>query len=454
MNCPSCGRAVESGKTTCPYCGAGIHYGGKTEFYGKASRAQLSIRDFFTDAFKQHPKGSGARMFMAGTPSTTPTPDRMLQEWDKPWLFVRVILVGLLFGLLSYFMGAFLGHIGGIYLLFSLGALIMPIGVLTFFWEISIPRDIPIYRVAEIFLLGGMLSLIFTLLLPSVDGPALLAPLTEEPGKVIATAIFISILDSKYIFDGLLIGAAVGAGFSAFENIFYVMTFGGVDLLISRSIYVIGGHVAWAAIEGGALMIAKGAEKLRVKHFFNPTFVGYLALTMLLHGLWNSDITVFRMPILLDVKYVLLTAAAVVAVFSVIKKAIKQLLLVVDAYSLRGTSPGSRSAAAGAAPPPPPRIPTLSAVSGPLAGKSMPLNGRIVIGRDASACNLVIPDAPYISRRHCAVEVISGSVYVMDLDSTYGTFLQPGQRLPPNQWVRVRDSFYLVKESVRFRVIP
>ena len=322
MNCPSCGRAVESGKTTCPYCGAGIHYSGKTEFYGKASRAQLSIRDFFTDAFKQHPKGSGARMFMAGTPTTTPTPDRMLQEWDKPWLFVRVILVGLLFGLLSYFMGEFLGHILGKFLLFSLGALIMPIGVLTFFWEISIPRDIPIYRVAEIFLLGGMMSLIFTLLLPSFDGPALLAPLTEEPGKVIATAIFISILDSKYIFDGLLIGAAVGAGFSAFENIYYVMTYGDVELLIFRSIFVIGGHVTWAAIEGGALMIAKGAEKLKAKHFFNPTFLGYLALTMLLHGLWNSGNKGLPMPFVYDLRYVLLTVGAVVIVFSVIVDAL------------------------------------------------------------------------------------------------------------------------------------
>ena len=214
-------------------------------------------------------------MFIAGTPGAIPAPDRMLNEWNKPWLFTRVLGVGLVFAFMSYVMYEVLDHPLGFILLFTLGALVLPLGILIFYWEISIPRDIPIYWVVGIFLIGGMLSLFFTLLVP-VSGPAYLAPLTEEPEKVIALAIFIYMLDTRYIFDGLLIGAAVGAGFSAFENIYYVMMQAsfeqGFDVLIMRSLLTIGGHVTWAAIEGGALAWAKGNTRLQLRHFMDGRF--------------------------------------------------------------------------------------------------------------------------------------------------------------------------------------
>ena len=440
MRCRNCGNTVESGRDHCPRCGAEIHYNGKTIFYGKAYHEKLTIKDLFTDAFKRHPKDAGVRMFMAGTPETTPSPENMLQEWDKPWLFVRVIGVGLLFAFLSFFMAAELGHRLGVYLLLSLGALIMPIGILTFFWEINIPRDIPIYRVAVIFLIGGMLSLIFTIVLPFDDGPAFLAPLTEEPGKVFALAIFIYMLDSRYIFGGLLIGAAVGAGFSAFENILYAMNSESLDVLLVRSLLVVGGHITWAAIEGGALMMAKGAEKLKIKHFTDRRFVGYLLACMGLHFLWNTDITLLPLPLVADLKYVLLSAAAVLLVFSVIKKAITQVLLAADGHI--GMKKEKQLL----------RFPVLIPTSGPLAGSELPLKDRVIIGRDAKSCNLIIHEVPYISRKHCAVEVQNGNVYIMDLGSSYGTFLQTGEKIPPNRWIRAEDAFFLVNRENTFRI--
>lgn len=439
MRCRNCGNTVESGRDHCPRCGAEIHYNGKTIFYGKAYHEKLTIKDLFTDAFKRHPKDAGVRMFMAGTPETTPSPENMLQEWDKPWLFVRVIGVGLLFAFLSFFMAAELGHRLGVYLLLSLGALIMPIGILTFFWEINIPRDIPIYRVAVIFLIGGMLSLIFTIVLPFDDGPAFLAPLTEEPGKVFALAIFIYMLDSRYIFGGLLIGAAVGAGFTSFENILYAMNSESLEVLLIRSILAIGGHVTWAAIEGGALMMAKGNEKLRLRHFVDQRFIRYFLACMGLHCLWNTDFTLLPLPLIVDLKYGLLSAGAVLLVFSVIKKAIKQVLLVAEGKT--GSEIKDQA-----------RCPALIPSSGPLAGSFLPLESRITIGRDAQNCNLIIRDVPYISRRHCSVEVQNGSVYIMDLGSKYGTFLQTGERIPANKWVRVNDAFYLVNRDNTFRI--
>ncbi len=439
MRCRNCGNRVQSGQSRCLNCGAEIHYNGKTEFYGKAYCEKLSIQDLFTDAFKRHPKDAGVRMFVAGTPETTPLPENMLQEWDKPWLFVRVIGVGLLFAFLSYYMATELGHPLGVYLLFSLGALIMPIGILTFFWEINIPRDIPIYRVAVIFLIGGMLSLIFTLLLPFDEDPAFLAPLAEEPGKVLALAIFIYMMDSKYIFDGLLIGAAVGAGFSAFENISYAVNSGSMAVLINRSLLAVGGHVTWAAIEGGALMMAKRSDKLQLKHFADRKFIGYLFACMGLHCLWNLDFDLLPLQLLFDLKYILLSTGTVLLAFSVIKEAIRQTLLVADGKTNRKEATS-------------PHVQGLIPSSGPLAGSLLPLKSRIIIGRDAKLCNLIIHEEDSVSRRHCAVEVQNGNVYIMDLDSTNGTFLQTGERIPPNLWVRVKDAFYLVNREHTFHV--
>ena len=451
MRCERCGRDFAAGLPQCPSCGAPVHYGGKTEFYGKVASSKLSIGDLFSDAFKRHAPGAGARMFMAGTPLSTPSPDRMLQEWDKPWLFVRVLAVGLLFNILSYFLTAELEHPLGVYLLFTLGALVIPLGILIFYWEINIPRDIPIYTVMLVFFIGGMLSLFFALLLPSTDGPAfILAPLTEEPGKVIALAIFVYLLDSKYIFGGLLIGAAVGAGFSAFENIYYVMTFGGLDLLISRSLLTIGGHVTWAALEGGALVMAKGSEKLQSKHFLDPRFLVYLAISMGLHCIWNSDILFLELPYVVDLKYVVLCVAAVYASFTLINKGISQVLAVADSANFRSSGRVSKpmdSDVAGQ------MGANLVALSGPLTGANFFFQQSLTVGRDPAVCNVILPpDTPGVSRCHCTLEYRADGVYLMDRASSAGTFLQSGQRLPANQWVRVNESFYLGSPAVTFSV--
>lgn len=456
MRCEQCGQNFAAGLPQCPRCGAAIHYGGKTEFYGKAVSSKLTIKDLFSEAFKKHSAGAGSKMFIAGTPLSTPSPDQMLQEWDKPWLFTRVLAIGLLFCLLNYFMYVQMGHPMGVYLLFTLGAIVIPLGILLFYWEVNIPRDIPIYKVLLIFFIGGMLSLVFAMFLATYvgDAPAyLLAPLVEEPAKVIALAIFVYLLDSKYIFGGLLIGAAVGAGFSAFENIYYVMNYGSFSLLITRSLLTVGGHVTWAAIEGGALAMVKGRGKLQLKHFANTRFLIYLAVAMILHCIWDSDISLVSLPLVSDLKYLLLCVAAVYFSFTLIKKAIAQVLATVDSAKFQQhrrhaqSTNGGDSAAATLA------IVTLTAVSGPLTGAVFPFYQSVTIGRDPAVCNVIFPpETAGVSRRHCVLECRADGVYLMDLGSSAGTFLQSGQRLPNNQWVRIAGDFYLGAPSIMFSV--
>jgi pSer/pThr/pTyr-binding forkhead associated (FHA) protein len=64
--------------------------------------------------------------------------------------------------------------------------------------------------------------------------------------------------------------------------------------------------------------------------------------------------------------------------------------------------------------------------AGNSAGKTLPINvPQFVIGRDPQ-CNLR-PASAMISKRHCAVLVKGGQVYVHDFDSTNGTFINDEQ---------------------------
>ncbi len=68
----------------------------------------------------------------------------------------------------------------------------------------------------------------------------------------------------------------------------------------------------------------------------------------------------------------------------------------------------------------PPRA-VLRGVSGPYFGKVIPIHGRIEIGRGPD-CGLVL-DEPEMSRRHAMIEVTPGEIYLRDLGSSNGTFV-------------------------------
>jgi len=68
--------------------------------------------------------------------------------------------------------------------------------------------------------------------------------------------------------------------------------------------------------------------------------------------------------------------------------------------------------------------PTLTITKGPLAGKQVNVDGRLVIGREG---DLVISH-PEISRRQCAILVVDGSLVIDDLQSLNGTWVN-GKRI-------------------------
>ncbi len=62
------------------------------------------------------------------------------------------------------------------------------------------------------------------------------------------------------------------------------------------------------------------------------------------------------------------------------------------------------------------------AVINEFSRKRFLLNRPVVVGRDPALCQVVLPGA-HVSRRHAEVEVVNEGIYVHDLGSANGTFL-------------------------------
>ncbi len=97
----------------------------------------------------------------------------------------------------------------------------------------------------------------------------------------------------------------------------------------------------------------------------------------------------------------------------------------------------------------------ITGLSGTYQGRSIPLTGSVVFGRNPQSCTVLFPDnVKGISRIHCRIDQISSSNCTLtDTGSSWGTFLN-GQRLQPNVPVNLKqgDTFWQEDNSNMFSV--
>ncbi len=263
------------------------------------SGVEIHLSKMFSAVFTHHTKDEADRLFIVGTKQTTPSLARVSSRPVKPWFFSRVFVVlALSFTMLMLLLNVFKSDKAIPGLIF-IGSLAVPFSLLMMFFEINVYQNISIRQVMITFLVGGILSLLVTMsfyiALPiktheSITA-ALLVGVVEELAKCVVVIIFVNSYKLNYIFNGMLIGAAIGAGFSVFESSGYVSEYGLATIFV-RSFQAIGTHTIWAAIIGGAVILGKARKKpFTVRDFFtNPRFFVFLILIIALHTFWDWDI--------------------------------------------------------------------------------------------------------------------------------------------------------------------
>lgn len=313
---------------------------------GGTGHVDLKFKDLFSDVFKKHSREAAEELFVCGTELTTPEVTNISAEWPHPWLFSRVLLYLAIAMVILISCLEFFGNTLVIPDIIFIGSLFMPFSVVVLFFEINAPRNISIYEVLKVFFIGGASSLIPTLILYSMFGVedltffgALSVGLIEEIGKIVITAfILVNNRKYEYILNGILIGGIVGAGFAVFETAGYVfnslidfetmtISIGSMYTVLGlRGFLAPGGHVAWAAIEGAAIMIAMTGHKKRISFLTDKRFWILSGCSVMLHCFWDWDTFLFRVT-----RYFFLVAAAWIIIIVVITRGLIQVNQVIEA---------------------------------------------------------------------------------------------------------------------------
>ena len=272
---------------------------------GQEGEADIRLRELVSEVFKKHTADERDELFISGTKKTTPAPENMVSDWPHPWLFARIFLMFLLVFAGLLVMITQFDNLNGVPGAMFIGALAVPFSLMVFFWETNIPRNISIFEAVSIFFVGGVMSLICTLILYNFIQVgelnytgAVLVGIIEEIGKIVVVGHYIKKMNTGYILNGLLLGSCVGAGFAVFETAGYAFNAlllsgsvsGMVDTLVLRGAMAVGGHTLWAAISAAGLVIVKGDRPFDKRFYLEPGFLKFLVLVIALHAVWDMPI--------------------------------------------------------------------------------------------------------------------------------------------------------------------
>ncbi|MCI6996498.1 MAG: PrsW family intramembrane metalloprotease [Eubacterium sp.] len=358
MFCKYCGQEIENNANFCSHCGRETDnnvFGDSSDIYEKYKNAakdaaknsseftkkametitgkinemtggegavDLRLKDLVSEVLKKHTHEEAEDIFICGTSRTTPKEENISTFWPKPWLYTRVGLVLAAATLLIFFCCNIFQNSNALPGFMVLGSFLMPIVVLIFFFEVNAPRNISFYEVIGIFLVGGCASLLVTLfffeLFPKSGIELVLAiaiGVIEESGKAVIVGIIIKQSKKcRYVLNGLLIGGAVGAGFAAFESAGYafntLLSTGSfeamLDVIIIRGILAPGGHVAWAAITGAAIMLSIDKDTRSWDFFKDKKFYSLFLISVTLHAIWDYLTTYFVLTVLIIMAWIVI----------------------------------------------------------------------------------------------------------------------------------------------------
>lgn len=307
-----------------PAHGAQAHGGGgflegiRAKIRDLASTDKLegfSLRRTFSQAFSKHSEGEIEEYMMVGASRTTPPLELVETGWPRPWMFFRMLTLFVVATVVLYAVWKFTGNTPMVPAVLIMGAFAVPVATLMLIFEMNTPRNVSLVTVGRLFVMGGLAALCavsFEYMLPIA---AKFPGIVEETAKLAMVLAVMRSMRYKYELNGILFGAAVGAGFAAFETTFYglinaflptlihdlqQMQAGHaidaamqamVDNLILRGILAPFGHVVWTAIAAGAFWRVKGAQPTNMSMLSDSRFLtAFFAIPVLMHTLWDIGI--------------------------------------------------------------------------------------------------------------------------------------------------------------------
>jgi RsiW-degrading membrane proteinase PrsW (M82 family) len=217
------------------------------------------------------------------------------------WRWAAVFFSGLILWILSIVVTELTGNPTLIPTVVLLGSFLVPATAVVFYLDHAPSATITAQRVFFAFAYGGVVGVLAASVLEAwllQDGPFVYlgVGLIEEFAKVLVL-LFAAIGIRRYTMrDGIILGAAVGFGFAAFESAGYALNelftpFGPsltnvVYAEVLRGVLAPVGHGLWTGLLGGALFAAAATSgRLAV---LAPRFIGLFLAVSALHALWDS----------------------------------------------------------------------------------------------------------------------------------------------------------------------
>jgi len=298
--------------------GGGLLEGIRAQIRNLASTDKLegfSLGQTFGQAFSKHTADEVEQYMMVGDARTTPPIEMAETGWPKPWMFFRLLALFVVATAALYGVWKFTGNTPMIPAILIMGAFAVPLATLMLIFEMNTPRNVSLVVVGKLFVMGGLAALC------AVSFEYMTAIAGKIPGVVEETAKFAMVLlvmrsaRYKYELNGILFGAAVGAGFAAFETSFYGLINAFLPALIQglqgggqgatvintavqvmaenlmvRGVLAPFGHVVWTAIAAGAFWRVKGAQPTNLGMLSDPRFFKAFLIPVAMHTLWDAGI--------------------------------------------------------------------------------------------------------------------------------------------------------------------
>lgn len=275
-----------------------------SDLTGTAQIDGAHVSGLFSEVLKRHDEAALERVFSSGLAATTPSIDSIDVAPPTPWVYSRLLLFFGIAFLVLFMAWTELEGSGRLAPgLILVGSFAAPLAAAVFVYECNIPRNISLFVFARLFVWGGVLALLLSLALfpffsamRSILGPSI-AGLVEEPGKLAAVVILVNATRYHWTLNGMCLGAAVGAGFAAFESAGYALESllsegeaGLVHSLALRGVMAPFAHVVWTAICAGALWRVRRGRRFDWEMLKDRRCLSPIVAAMLLHATWNSPL--------------------------------------------------------------------------------------------------------------------------------------------------------------------